>query len=65
MKRLYRSRENRMLGGVAGGIGSFLEVDPTVVRVIWLFSFVLGVFPSALAYVACCFLIPDAPLLGD
>lgn len=65
MKRLYRSRENRMIGGVAGGIGNFLEVDPTVVRVLWLFSLVLGVVPSALVYAACCFLIPDEPLVGD
>jgi len=63
VKRLYRSRENRMICGVAGGVASFLEVDPTVARVIWLFSLLLGVIPSALVYAACCFLIPDEPLL--
>jgi phage shock protein C len=40
MKKLYRSAKNRILGGVCGGIGEFLNVDPTIIRLIWiLFSF--------------------------
>ena len=40
-KKLYRSRQNRMLGGICGGIGEYLNVDPTVVRLLWvLFTFV-------------------------
>ena len=31
-KKLYRSRENRMLAGVCGGIAEYLEMDPTVIR---------------------------------
>lgn len=34
-KRLYRSSRDRMLLGVCGGIGEYLEVDPTIIRLIW------------------------------
>ncbi len=36
MKRLYRSRKNRMICGVCGGIGEYLNVDPTVIRLLVL-----------------------------
>ena len=35
MKRLYRSKKDRMLGGVCAGLGEHLDVDPTVIRLIW------------------------------
>ena len=35
MKRLYRSKKNRILGGVCAGLGEHLDVDPTVIRLIW------------------------------
>ena len=31
-QKLYRSRENRMLGGVCGGLGEYFDIDPTLVR---------------------------------
>ncbi|NSW76672.1 MAG: PspC domain-containing protein, partial [Candidatus Atribacteria bacterium] len=34
MKRLYRSRKERILGGVCGGIAEYLETDPAIVRLI-------------------------------
>ncbi len=34
VKRLYRSRRERKLAGVCAGIGEYLEVDPTIVRVL-------------------------------
>lgn len=34
--RLYRSRSNRMIGGVCGGLGTYLNVDPTIVRLLFL-----------------------------
>lgn len=33
-KRLYRSREDKMLAGVCGGLGEYLNVDPTLIRLI-------------------------------
>ena len=59
-KKLYRSVSNRMLAGVCGGIAEYLNVDATVVRVLWavisLFWFV-----GIAAYVICLFLIPEEP----
>jgi phage shock protein PspC (stress-responsive transcriptional regulator) len=61
-KKIYRSRENRMICGVAAGIGTYFGIDPTVVRVVWVLAVLLGVFPAVLAYAACCFIIPEEPI---
>jgi phage shock protein C len=42
-RRLYRSADDRIFAGVAGGLGEYLEMDPVVVRIIWFLSiFVTG-----------------------
>lgn len=57
-KKLYRSRRNRMIGGVCGGLADYLGVDPTVVRVIMaLATFVGGM--SILVYLIMWLLIPE------
>ena len=57
-KKLYRSRRNRMIGGVCGGLAEYLGVDPTVVRVIMaLATFVGGM--SILVYLIMWLLIPE------
>lgn len=57
MKRLYRSRENRMLAGICGGLGEYFEVDPTFVRLLWvLAAFVAG--GGILAYLIAWVVIP-------
>ncbi|MEJ7768120.1 MAG: PspC domain-containing protein [Chitinophagaceae bacterium] len=45
-KRLYRNPENRMLGGVAGGIAAYLNIDAWILRIIFLTPFILGVLAS-------------------
>jgi len=42
MQRLYRSKKERILGGVCAGLGAHLDVDPTVIRVIWAVMSVLS-----------------------
>ena len=57
MKRLTRSLDDKILGGVCGGIAQYLEVDPTLIRVLWVVSiFVFG--GGALAYLLCWIIIP-------
>lgn len=57
-KKLYRSRRNRMIGGVCGGLADYLGVDPTVVRVIMaLVTFVGGM--SIFVYLLMWLLIPE------
>lgn len=36
MKKLYKSEDNKVLCGVCGGLGEFLGIDPTIVRLIWV-----------------------------
>jgi len=40
-KILYRSKKNKLLGGVCGGIGSYLKIDPNIVRVAWVSAMAL------------------------
>ena len=37
-RRLYRSRTDRTIAGVAGGMADYLEVDPTIVRILWILA---------------------------
>lgn len=57
-KKLYRTNDNKILLGVCGGIGEYFNVDPVLVRLIWIlvtiFSFGLGI----LAYVAAAIVMP-------
>lgn len=41
-KRLYRSRSDRMIGGVCGGLGNYFAIDPTLVRLVFVLLFVFG-----------------------
>lgn len=57
MKRLTRSMDDKILGGVCGGIAHYLEVDPTLIRVLWVLAiFIMG--GGILAYIVCWLLIP-------
>ena len=59
MKKLYRSKSNRMVAGVCAGVAEYLNIDPTVIRVIWAIACfgTLGI----LAYIACALIIPEKP----
>ena len=61
-QKLYRSRENRMLGGVCGGLGEYFDIDPTLVRLLFVFGAFLGI-PGALVllYIVMLILVPQAP----
>ena len=57
-KKLYRSVSDRKLAGVCAGLAEYLNVDPTVVRVIWaLISLCYGA--GILAYIVCALIIPE------
>ena len=43
VKRLFRSRDERMIAGVAGGLGDYFGVDPTIVRLLFVFAVFFGV----------------------
>lgn len=59
MKRLERSRTDRVLAGVCGGVGRYLGVDSDVVRVVWILAILAGGV-GVLPYLAALFLLPRA-----
>ena len=59
-KKLYRSTSNRMIAGVCAGVAEYLNIDPTVVRVIWAIASVFA-FVGVVAYIACALIIPEKP----
>lgn len=62
-KKLYRSRENAMLGGVCAGLAEYFDVDPSLIRlatVILLFAGGTGI----LAYIVAWIIIPQGPLVS-
>jgi phage shock protein C len=61
MKRLYRSRKEKMLGGVCGGLGEHIDVDPTIIRLVWAVVTVLSVGMGILIYLIAWILIPESP----
>jgi len=62
-KKLYRSRTERMISGVCGGIGEYFHIDATVVRVGFvLLLLVTGFFPMLIFYLIMLVLVPDEPI---
>ncbi|HEY9292916.1 MAG TPA: PspC domain-containing protein, partial [Microlunatus sp.] len=61
-RRLQRSRNDRWIGGVCGGLAEFLNMDATLVRVlVVVLAVVTAAFPVALVYLAMMLLVPEAP----
>lgn len=60
VKRLYRSRKNRMIAGVAGGLAEYLDTDPTVIRLAFALSILLG-GAGILAYFIMWIVMPEEP----
>ena len=60
-KRLYRSRTERQIAGVCGGLGNYLGIDPTVIRLLFILGLVF-VGGTLLAYIVLAIVIPEEPL---
>lgn len=60
VRRLYRSRTKRLLGGVCGGLGDYFAIDPTLIRVAFVaLAFASGV--SLIAYLLLLIVVPIEP----
>ncbi len=57
-KRLYRSRKDRMIGGVSGGIAGYFDIDPVIVRALFIIT-TLGWGLSIVAYIVLWIIVPD------
>ncbi len=60
-KRLYKSEDNRVLCGVCGGLGEFLGIDPTIIRLLWALLCILA-GTGILIYIVAAIVIPRQPL---
>jgi phage shock protein C len=60
-KKLYRSRNNRMLAGVCSGLANFFGIDPTVVRLIFVAGTLLGFGSFILIYLVLFIVVPEEP----
>ncbi len=58
-KHLYRSRTDRMISGVCGGLAEYFDMDPTVVRLIFVFLTIFSKGLGVLAYIILIFAMPD------
>ena len=58
-KKLYRSTQNKMIAGVCSGLAEYINIDPTIIRVIWAVVGFTGT--GLLAYLVCALIIPEKP----
>lgn len=60
-KRLYRSRDDRMFAGVCGGLAEYLDIDPTVVRLVFVFGTIFTGSGLFWAYLVMMLVVPEKP----
>ena len=58
-KNLYRSTQNKMIAGVCSGLAEYINIDPTIIRVIWALVGLSGA--GLIAYLVCALIIPEKP----
>ena len=58
-KKLYRNTGNKLIAGVCSGIGEYLNIDPTIIRLIWALIGLTGT--GIVAYLVAALIIPEKP----
>lgn len=61
MKKLYRSKKDRKLAGVCGGLGEYFGFDPTIARIVFVLFALPGGLPGVLPYLLLWLVIPEEP----
>jgi len=59
-KKLYKSNNGKMIEGVCAGLGEYFNIDPTLIRLIWIIFGVMG-GTGILAYILAAIVIPRSP----
>lgn len=63
MQRLYRSKTNRKIAGICGGIGEMSDTDPTIIRlVVIILALMTGFFPFFIGYVIAWWIVPEGQI---
>ena len=60
-KKLYRSRTDKMIAGVCGGLGNYLGIDPTLIRLAFILLLLFGVGSGLFVYLIMMLIVPLAP----
>jgi len=64
-QRFFRSRDDRMIAGICGGLGEYFNIDPTLIRLAFVFLALVGFAgPAIIAYIVMLIVVPETPLLG-
>ena len=62
MKKVFKDRWNKKIGGVCGGLGHYFNIDPTIIRLLAVFLCVLtGVLPVLVVYILAWIVMPEGP----
>ncbi len=60
MQKLYRSKMNRKIAGICGGIGELSDTDPTIIRlIVIILALMTGFFPFFLGYIIAWWIVPE------
>ncbi|KPK73228.1 phage-shock protein [candidate division WOR_3 bacterium SM23_60] len=66
MKKLYRSKNNRKIAGICGGLGELFSFDPTLIRLLFVFiDLVTGILPLIVVYIVGWIILPTGPPRED
>ncbi|MDY6985863.1 MAG: PspC domain-containing protein [Candidatus Thermoplasmatota archaeon] len=60
-EKLYRSRKSKVLGGVCGGIAEYFNIDPAIVRILWILLCIFSAGLGIIAYLICWLIVPLEP----
>lgn len=60
-KRLYRSKKDRMIAGVCGGLAEYFNIDPVIMRIIAVILLLPGGLPGLLPYLILWAIVPENP----
>ena len=64
-KKLYRNRTDKMIAGVCGGLGKYLGIDPTLIRLAFVLLLLFGIGSGLLVYLVMLLIIPEEPQIAD
>ena len=64
-KQLYRSQRDRMIAGVCAGLGEYLDIDPTIIRLIFVFGFFVTGSGLFWAYLIMMVVVPEEALASQ
>ncbi len=61
-KRLYKSKDDKIFAGVLGGIGEYFDIDPTILRLLYILIAVMtALFPAIIGYIIAALVVPKRP----